>query len=87
MISIKEISENTFEVKINDSGETIHKVTITNEDVLELSENELSKEELLRLSFEFLLTKEPKEHILPRFNIMIIANYFPDYKDWLKSKI
>ena len=48
---------------------------------------QLSKEELLRLSFEFLLTKEPKEHILPRFNIMIIANYFPDYKDWLKSKI
>ncbi len=87
MISIEEINENTFEVKISDSGETVHKVTVTNEDSLELTENKLSKEELLRLSFKFLLTKEPKELILPRFNIMIIANYFPDYKNWLKSKI
>lgn len=87
MISIKEINENTFEVKITNSGETIHKVTVTDEDSLELTENKLAKTELLRLSFEFLLSKEPKEHILPRFNIMIIANYFHDYKDWIKNKL
>jgi hypothetical protein len=35
---------------------------------------------LVRRSFEFLLAREPKESILPRFWLSLIARYFPEYE-------
>ena len=36
-------------------------------------------EELVRMSFEFLLEREPATSILRRFSLDVIGNYFPEY--------
>lgn len=40
-----------------------------------------SKEDLVRDSVRFLLTKEPKEQILERFDIEDIKTYYPDFEE------
>jgi hypothetical protein len=35
---------------------------------------------LVRRSFEFLLSREPKESILTSFALSVIARYFPEYE-------
>jgi hypothetical protein len=40
----------------------------------------MSPEDLVKKSFEFLLEREPKESILRSFNLKIISNYFPEYE-------
>jgi hypothetical protein len=35
---------------------------------------------LVRRSFDFLLVREPKEQILPKFNLAVIQEYFPEYE-------
>ena len=35
---------------------------------------------LVRRSFEFLLVREPKESILPAFELSVIARYFPEFE-------
>jgi len=49
-----------------------------------LTGGEISREELIKRSFEFLLEREPKESILPKFNLKIIKNYFPEYEEKIK---
>ncbi len=41
---------------------------------------QLTPEELVRKSFEFLLEREPKESILREFNLNVISKYFPEYE-------
>ena len=36
--------------------------------------------DLVRRSFEFLLARESKESILPRFELSTIGRYFPDFE-------
>ena len=36
--------------------------------------------QLVKMSFEFLLEHEPKESILPRFDLLEIARYFPTFE-------
>ncbi len=45
-ISIKELSINQFEISINSSVKTIHKVTVTEEVYQNLTLGKISKEEL-----------------------------------------
>ena len=44
-------------------------------------------EELVRLSFEFLLEREAKESILREFDITVIGRYFPEYEDELRDRL
>lgn len=46
----------------------------------------MTKEELIKKSFEFLLKRESKQSILSRFNLRVIGNYFPDFEEEIKSK-
>jgi hypothetical protein len=41
---------------------------------------------LVRRSFEFLLAREPKESILPQFNIGLIGRYFPEYESEIRGR-
>jgi len=45
-----------------------------------LSGGAVTKEKLIEESFEFLLTREPKESILKEFDLTEIARYFPAYE-------
>ena len=80
-ISIKKRNDNVFEVTVADSITTTHEVTITDQSLSDLSENNVTKIQLLEFSFRFLLDREPNTSILSSFNINVISRYFSNYKD------
>ena len=50
-----------------------------------LTGGEVSKTQLLKKSFEFLLEREPNTSILTNFEIQLISNYFSDYENYISS--
>jgi hypothetical protein len=71
----------TADVVLRDGErESLHAVSLSRRDYDRLSGVRLSPEDLIRASFEFLLEREPPESILPRFDLPLIARYFPDYE-------
>ena len=83
-INIKELSPNTFNVAIYSNTETNHQVTISDNFVTEYQIKNLTKKEIIEQSFIFLLQREPNTSILRKFDIGVIANYFPEYKKLFK---
>ncbi len=87
-ISLEKLNENEFLVTISeDDSFTEHVVIVEDESYEKLTDKMCSKELLVEKSIEFLLTKEPKESILEKFEIMLIAKYFPEYPDEIKKLI
>ena len=41
----------------------------------------------MRVSFEFLLEREPTSAILPEFSLDVIGRYFPEYEDELPRRL
>ncbi|MEW6680947.1 MAG: hypothetical protein AB1297_08045 [bacterium] len=81
MITVKKISNSEFMVTVEERGsKTKHTVTLDDRYYQDLTKGEISKEELIKRSFEFLLKREPKESILSRFNLKVIKRYFPEYE-------
>ena len=80
-ISIEKRNDDVFEVTVVDSITTTHKVTITDQSLSDLSENNVTKIQLLEFSFRFLLDREPNTSILSSFDINVISRYFSNYKD------
>ncbi len=65
-------------VVTDDRGSSTHMVTVTPSDVERYAPGS-SPEELLEAAFEFLLAREPREAILPRFDLPVIERYFPEF--------
>jgi hypothetical protein len=65
------------EVREGDSS-SVHDVTVTPADIASFGRGRPAQD-LLEESFRFLLEREPKEAILPRFALPVIARYFSDY--------
>ena len=84
-INVTKKDENTFEVEVVEQTSTKHTVTVKDEDHLRLTNNKISKEELVRKSFEFLLKRESKESIFSSFDITVISRYFPEYEAEIMS--
>ena len=80
-ISIKKRTDDVFVVTVADSVTTTHTVTITNQSLTDLTDNNVTKTQLLEFSFNFLLDREPNTSILSSFDINVISKYFSDYKD------
>lgn len=83
-IKIKELSPNAFDVTIYSNTETNHQVTISDNFVTEYQIKHLTKKEIIEQSFIFLLERESNNSILRKFDIEVIANYFPEYKKLFK---
>jgi len=83
-IKIKELSPNAFDVTIYSNTETNHQVTISDNFVTEYQIKNLTKKEIIKQSFIFLLKRESNTSILRKFDIEVIANYFPEYKKLFK---
>ena len=83
-INIKELSLNTFDVTIYSNTETNHEVTISDNFITEYQIKNLTKKEIIKQSFIFLLERESNTSILRKFDIEVIANYFPEYKKLFK---
>ena len=83
-INIKELSPNVFDVTIYSNTETNHQVTISDNFITEYQIKNLTKKEIIEQSFIFLLERESNTSILRKFDIEVIANYFPEYKKLFK---
>jgi hypothetical protein len=59
---------------------TTHEVGVSRGDLARLAPGAADPEDLVRRSFAFLLERESKESILRRFDLPVIATYFPDYE-------
>jgi hypothetical protein len=73
-------------VEDEDGSSTDHTVTIDPGYYKRLTGKEITPEELLERSFEFLLENEPKESILGSFDLSLIQKYFPDFEDKIKLR-
>ena len=80
-ISIKKLSDDVFEVTVAETSTTTHTVTVTDQRLNDLTDNNVTKTQLLEFSFKFLLDKEPNTSILKSFDINVISRYFSDYRD------
>ena len=86
MIEVQKKSTGQFLVIVEEGGgKTEHTVTLDDEYYQNLTDGEITKEELIRRSFGFLLERESKESIFSRFNLKIIKNYFPEYEGKIKK--
>ena len=70
-----------FDVTVREGqGETRHNVTMSRETYERLTAGEHTPERCLEAAFRFLLDREPKEAILGRFDVTVIARYFPEFE-------
>ena len=66
-----------FEVVLREGqGETRHEVTLSAVDHAAFGGDATA---LVRAAFAFLIDREPKEAILSRFDLGVIARYFPEF--------
>ena len=84
-ISIKKQTNDVFQVTVADSMTTTHEVTVTGQSLSDLTNDKVTKEQLLKFSFNFLLDREPNTSILSSFNINIISSYFSNYGDEVRQ--
>ncbi len=69
-----------YEVIVREGvGETRHRVTASAADLARLGPG-LEPARVIEAAFRFLLDREPKESILARFEIGVIAKYFPEFE-------
>jgi len=78
-ITVERTGDTTYRVTIEEGpSRSVHDVNATADHVQRYAPG-ASPERLVEASFEFLLEREPKESILPRFDLPVIERYFPDY--------
>ena len=73
-----------FQVTISVNGTTVHQVKLGKK-YYEIINLGLTPNKLIKASFKFLLEREPKEMILSKFDLQIIANYFPNYEKEIRK--
>jgi hypothetical protein len=84
MIDVKCTSSDdplSFAVTVSDgAGESRHQVTMAQETCRQLGGGGHAPERVIAAAFAFLLDREPKESILPRFDVTVISRYFPEFE-------
>ncbi|HEX9594902.1 MAG TPA: hypothetical protein VF996_02135 [Candidatus Saccharimonadales bacterium] len=76
-----------YEVTLGEAGDSSqHIVSVPTSYWQKLTGGKIDKTELVRRSFEFLLSREPKESILNRFELPVIQRYFKDYEESITIK-
>jgi hypothetical protein len=87
-IEIEKLTDAEYGVRLVEGASvSTHRVTLKPEDFRRLAAGKATPEELVRRSFEFLLEREPKESILARFDITVIARYFPEYETEIARRL
>jgi len=86
-IEVEKLDKSRFRVRVSESArETTHEA-VSPSDYARLAGGKIEPEELVRRSFEFLLEREPKESILPQFDLSVISRYFPEYEQEIKRRV
>ena len=87
-IVVEATGEGRFRVTVSEAGSSsVHLVTLQQDYYQKLTAGKIPLEELVRRSFEFLLEREPKEYILSRFNLSVIARYFPEFEREIRKRL
>ncbi len=87
-INITKKSNDVFTVEVTKNNtRTVHEVILDNDYWDLLCKKHISKVELIKKSFEFLLQRESNTSILSRFDLQIISHYFPEYEREIKKNI
>ena len=87
-IEVEKLKENEFRVRVIEGrNESADFVTLQQADYDRLTGGKIEPCQLLKRSFEFLLAREPKQSILPRFDLPLIGRYFPEFERELKRRI
>ena len=73
------LSRFTVRLSDPDGSATTHVVTVSRGDWERFGDGYRTPEALVEASFRFLLDREPKEQILPTFDLGQITRYFPSY--------
>jgi len=69
------------EVTVADSRSTRRfEVRVSTAELRRFAPEAADPADLVRRSFEFLLAREPKESILPVFDLSVIERYFPEFE-------
>ncbi len=85
---VQAVDGTRFEVTVREGrSETRHIVNVEPGFARALLPGRESAEELVRLSFEFLLENEPKESILRAFDLQDISRYFPAYEQEIRGRL
>ena len=79
-ISIKIVSNNEYEVTVKSNTVTTHTVSLSDEVHKNLTNDKVTKEELIDFSFKFLLDREPNTSIMSSFELTVISRYFSEYE-------
>ena len=87
MILVESIDNNSFKVSVTKDSSTEHIVLLSDRLHQDVTNNKLTKTELITHSFEFLLKRESNKSILKKFNLEVISQYFPEYIDEIKKII
>lgn len=84
-IRVRHAQGDDYTVEVREGeGATRHLVTVNQAHMSRFGGE--SPEALLKESFRFLLEREPKEAILSRFEISVIARYFPEYEQEIRRR-
>ena len=87
MIEVKRVNDGDpfeFDITVRDANSASrHHVTVDKKTCEKLSGGKHTPERVLEAAFRFLLDREPKESILARFDVSVIARYFPEFESEL----
>ncbi len=86
-IEVKRQGPETFAVRVTANVTTDHTVTLTPDYYQKLTEGNVSPEQLIKRSFEFLLERETNSCILSRFDLPVIARYFPEFEKTIVGRL
>jgi len=70
-----------------DPAATRHTVMISQADLQRFAPGHYDPEKLVTASFAFLLAREPRESILPSFELPVIERYFPGYEAEIRRQM
>jgi len=79
-IQVISINEQTYKVTVVSGQTTTHEVNVDKAYAQKLTGGKISTAALVKKSFEFLLERESNNSILRRFDLSVIADYFPEYE-------
>jgi hypothetical protein len=87
MITVNPIDSTTFEVTVESTTTTTHKITVDPSYYEKLTGKRVAPEVLVEKSFKFLLDRESNTSILRSFDLPVIGQYFPEYERVIKGML
>ena len=86
-IHVSSMAGQRWRVEIRDGTPTTHDVGIPAGYLEKLGVVGVPPERVIEESFRFLLEREPNTSILGRFDLPVIARYFPEYEREIRMRL